>query len=355
MMKKIKFPIFYSIVIFIFIASVLGLLKYRDLNIKTVSVSDKGQNYFLKTYAKTVEDVLENCKIVLKKNDKVSEKLDLKIKNGLEIKIRRSYDISISYGDKVITVSTTKHIVREILKENNIEIKSDDIVVPFIDAKISEGTHINITKVKIETVIEKSVIPYNTEVNLVENLDDFEVVKISDGVKGLKEIEYKLRYENGKMVSKSLISEKIISQPISEVKNKGIATLFVTSRGMPFKYSEILIVSSTAYDLSFASCGKYPSNPAYGMTYSGTKARPGIIAVDPRVIPLGSTLYIQSLDGSNDYGFALAQDVGGAIKGKKIDLFIGDSRAAMRYGRKKVRIYVIMDEINPSEIKGFGY
>lgn len=355
MMKKIKFPIFYSIVIFIFIVSVLGLLKYRDLNIKTILVSDKGQNYYLQTYAKTVGEVLDNCKVVLEKNDKITGKMDSKITDGLEIIISRSYDINLSYGDKTILLSTTKHTVREILKENDIEIGLDDIVVPFIDAKVSEGTHINITKVKIETVIEKLVIPYTTEVSLVESLDDFEVVKISDGVNGLKEIEYKLRYENGKIVSKSLISEKIISQSVSEIKNKGIATLFVTSRGMPFKYSEILIVSSTAYDLSFASCGKYPGDPAYGITYSGTKARPGVIAVDPRVIPLGSTLYIQSLDGSRDYGFALAQDIGGAIKGNKIDLFIGDNRAAMRYGRRKVRVYVITDEIDPSEIKGFGY
>ena len=131
--------------------------------------------------------------------------------------------------------------------------------------------------------------------------------------------------------------------------------MFVTSRGAPFRYSKILICTATAYDLSYASCGKNPGDPAYGITYSGTRARPGVIAVDPRVIPLKSRVYIESLDNSADYGFAIAEDTGSAIKGNKIDLFIGDNKAAMRYGRRQVRVYIIEDEVDDEQIKGYGY
>lgn len=98
--------------------------------------------------------------------------------------------------------------------------------------------------------------------------------------------------------------------------------MLVTSRGLPFRYSKVIICEATAYDLSYESCGKYPGDPAYGITYTGTYARPGVIAVDPRVIPLHSKVYVASLDRTPDYGFAVAEDTGSAIKGHKIDLLL---------------------------------
>jgi 3D (Asp-Asp-Asp) domain-containing protein len=61
----------------------------------------------------------------------------------------------------------------------------------------------------------------------------------------------------------------------------------------------------------------------------------GVVAVDPRHIPLGSRLYIEG------YGFAIAGDTGGAIKGHRIDLGYGNYRAARSFGRKKVTVHVL--------------
>ena len=75
----------------------------------------------------------------------------------------------------------------------------------------------------------------------------------------------------------------------------------------------------TYYDLSYESCGKYPNNPAYGYTYSGAIAKESItIATDPNVIKLGSYIYIDGI------GCRIAQDIGGAIKGNHIDVFVND-------------------------------
>jgi 3D (Asp-Asp-Asp) domain-containing protein len=72
-----------------------------------------------------------------------------------------------------------------------------------------------------------------------------------------------------------------------------------------------------------------------GSTRSGTRARFGIAAVDPRVIRLGSLLYVEG------YGPALAADVGGAIKGLRIDLCFNDSRQARAWGRRPARVWVV--------------
>jgi 3D (Asp-Asp-Asp) domain-containing protein len=72
-----------------------------------------------------------------------------------------------------------------------------------------------------------------------------------------------------------------------------------------------------------------------GVTFSGERARHGIAAVDPRVIPLGSRLYVEG------YGPALAADTGGAIKGLRIDLCFNSTREARAWGRKKARVWVV--------------
>jgi 3D (Asp-Asp-Asp) domain-containing protein len=65
------------------------------------------------------------------------------------------------------------------------------------------------------------------------------------------------------------------------------------------------------------------------------RATYGLVAVDPRVIPLGTHLYVEG------YGFALAADTGGAIKGNRIDLCYDSVAFANRFGRKKVRVHVL--------------
>jgi len=82
---------------------------------------------------------------------------------------------------------------------------------------------------------------------------------------------------------------------------------------------------ATAYTPSCDGCS--------GITATGYRAGPGIVAVDPRVIPLGSRLYIPG------YGFAVAGDTGGAIRGDRIDLGFSSTRAALRFGRRIVTVY----------------
>jgi len=74
-----------------------------------------------------------------------------------------------------------------------------------------------------------------------------------------------------------------------------------------------------------------------GITAIGLRARKGIIAVDPRVIPLGTRLYVPG------YGEALAADTGGWIKGSRVDLCFETLQECYMYGRRKIKIYLIED------------
>jgi 3D (Asp-Asp-Asp) domain-containing protein len=96
-----------------------------------------------------------------------------------------------------------------------------------------------------------------------------------------------------------------------------------------------LIMEATAYTAGPESTGKGPGDEAYGITKSGLPVDAGVVAVDPEVVPLGSVVWVE------DYGYAVALDVGGAIKGNKIDVFFWDLDQAKTWGRKQVRVRVI--------------
>ncbi|MDQ0352168.1 3D (Asp-Asp-Asp) domain-containing protein [Alkalibacillus filiformis] len=95
--------------------------------------------------------------------------------------------------------------------------------------------------------------------------------------------------------------------------------------------TETMYMTATAYTAYCEGCS--------GTTYTGINLRENpdqkVIAVDPDVIPLGSTVWVEG------YGTAVAGDIGGAIKGDRIDLFIPDEAEAKRYGVRQVRVEII--------------
>lgn len=103
-----------------------------------------------------------------------------------------------------------------------------------------------------------------------------------------------------------------------------------SSRGGFENYAH-LDMEATAYDPGPMSCGPR----AAGYTYTGMRAGYGLVAVDPRVIPLHTRLYVPG------YGEALAEDIGSAIKGNRIDLGFDTYHEAIQYGRRMVRVYIL--------------
>lgn len=102
-----------------------------------------------------------------------------------------------------------------------------------------------------------------------------------------------------------------------------------------------LKVMATGYTAGYESTGKTSKHPQYGITYSGVKVRRdknavSTIAADPKVLPLGSILYIPG------YGYAIVADTGSAIKGRKIDLYFATTKQVYKeWGKKTVVVQLI--------------
>ena len=102
--------------------------------------------------------------------------------------------------------------------------------------------------------------------------------------------------------------------------------------------SNWMTFTATYYDADFASTGKSPGHPAYGVTATGEKVQDGVtVAVDPKVIPLGSWVEVKYPDGRVEK--RKATDTGGAIKGKKIDIYI--AQASYTSGKHQVKVRVL--------------
>jgi 3D (Asp-Asp-Asp) domain-containing protein len=97
---------------------------------------------------------------------------------------------------------------------------------------------------------------------------------------------------------------------------------------------------ATAYTADFDNTGKRPGEKGFGKTATGTTARRNSngyssVAVDPRVIPLGTKLYIEG------YGYGIAEDTGGAIKGNIIDVYFDSNSECINWGRRSVNVYIL--------------
>ncbi|WP_054870869.1 3D domain-containing protein [Caloranaerobacter sp. TR13] len=327
------------IILLIPLLAILGIYKS---SVKEVSIIIDGKQMYYKTTEKTVEKFLNKLNIDLNEEDYVSAELDDKIENGMVIEINRATFLEVFLGNRATEVKTPKKTVKEVLNELSIEYDEDDYIIPRLNSSIISGMKIRVVQIDKETDLKMEVIPYEEITRYNDNLEKGKVKKIQSGKNGIKEMEISKIYKNRKLISKYISDEKIVQKPIPQIYEIGTKDYFISSRGN-VKFEKSIIMSATAYDLSYESTGKRPGDKGYGITAMGTKVRHGVVAVDPRVIPLGTKLYIQSLDGTKDYGFAVAEDTGGAIKGNKIDLFFESRSKALAFGRRKVKVYILSD------------
>lgn len=153
------------------------------------------------------------------------------------------------------------------------------------------------------------------------------LVKIQDGEPGKVVKSIQITLQDGKPVRSQIIKVER-TEPTPTIFHMGKPSV-ATSRGS-FTRGKVMTMSASAYDPS-AGRGRH----ATFRTATGMRAQFGVVAVDPRVIPLGTRVFVEG------YGFAIAADTGGAIKGNKIDLCYPTRGQCMQFGRRKVQVHVL--------------
>lgn len=168
-----------------------------------------------------------------------------------------------------------------------------------------------------------------------------ETVKIqSDGIVGTKTLDLLKRYkpsasstQGGKSPFSSPAASSMPSKITARVQQPAKSSAKPPAKppggnsNIPVNHHKSIPMVATAYTRYDEGCTDY--------TYRGTYLRKGLVAVDPSVIPLGTKLYVPG------YGEALADDIGGAIKGNRIDLAVDTVDEAYQWGVRHITVYII--------------
>ena len=148
---------------------------------------------------------------------------------------------------------------------------------------------------------------------------------LQEGTPGLDEVQEEVHYNHGEVVDTKELQRTTITPMKPKIIRAGTRDIGVSRSYNRVK--EVISMEATAY-LPTDGGGD-------GITATGIRARHGVVAVDPNVIPLGTKLYIPG------YGEALAADTGGDIVGSRIDVVMEDYGEAMQFGRRTVEVYVL--------------
>ncbi len=312
-----------------------GMAKAYDVSATTVRINDNNNSYSVKTNAETVEELLSEEEVSLNELDTINVENSDTIKNNMEIVIKRAFYVNVIIDDKEpIKIKTNYDTVGKIISDLRKEHGTEYILESgSSSSKPEPNMQIKVNSVKEVSETKKENIPFETVV--VEN-DKLEVGKerVSvEGVNGQTETEIKTVYVGGKVSSITEGEPVVVKKAVNKVIEKGtkkpepVVPAVKTNRGK-FEILRELSMKATAY------------TETGNRTASGMKAAVGVVAVDPKVIPLGSKLYIEG------YGYAVAGDTGGAIKNNRIDLFFNTERECVNYGVKNnVKVYVLGDQM----------
>lgn len=312
---------------------------------KSVTLVHDGEEVSYNTTANTVEELLLEKEIEVTKNTYVDPSIDTAITNGLKITVRSPKEIIILDNGVETKIESGQIVVADILKEKGYTLKEKDYTVPALDVELDFDQKnepvIIINRILNKTITDVVSVPFETVTTENSELEKGKTRVVTPGVEGTTVITTEKTLMNGQEVS-SKVKEEVVKAPISQVTEVGTKeppkqTAVGGGGSLNGKsYSKVITMQATAYDASPASNGKWA-----GVTALGTKLRPGVVAVDRNVIPLGTKLYIESTDGWPSYGVAVAEDVGGAIKGNRIDLFFESASTVKSFGRRNVKVYVL--------------
>ena len=275
---------------------------------------DEGIESQLYASSRRVGDALWEAGVTVFGGDAVWPDPDTPLSPGMHVYLRRSHPLTILADDLTIRTRTQEGTIRDALAQVGIDLAGRDYCDPSPDSSVAENPLVHISRIAEDWIVESEAIPYQVVWQPDSGLElDHQRVD-QPGQEGLRKRRYRITYENGSQVTRVLEEEWVAQEPQPRILVYGTKIVWremETEQGAKryWRHMRILATSYTA-----ATSGKTRDHPEFGITYMGWQARRGIIAVDPRVIPLTTNMYVPG------YGVGIAGDTGGKIKGRRIDL-----------------------------------
>ena len=277
-----------------------------------IVVHEGGLPYTIDTTAQTIGEALRQAELVLYLGDRVHPSLGSRVSAGVHVYIERSTPVSLRVDGRQIRTRTQAKTVGDALSDLKVVVAGMDRVEPALDTVMYDNIKIAITRVREAVKVEEEIAPYETVFVADPNIPIDTQEVLDPGANGITRTRYRIRYENGAEV-KRVREDRWVAQEPAERRiayGQGIEPQTATVDGEPITYWRKVKMYATSYN---------PSAVDFNTTATGDVVTKGVVAVDPRIIPMRSQLFVPG------YGQGKALDTGGGIVSRRIDLGYDDS------------------------------
>lgn len=283
-----------------------------------IVVDDGIVPYTIFTTADTVGEALLREEVTLYLGDRVQPGPGVPVSSGLRVHIERSTPVLVTTDGRTTHTRTRGKTVGAALMDLGIVLAGSDRVTPPLTQPLVDDLPIRVVRVAHVTLVESTPIPYESIMVPDDNLEIDNQRLAQAGKDGDFRRRWQVTYEDGADTGRTLVDEWVAAQPVTRMVAYGrkiVSRTLETEEGV-FTYWRKIRMYATSY--SPARAGTPITAPWYGRTRIGLTLVKGIVAVDPKVIPLRSYVYVPN------YGKAIAGDTGGGVKSKWIDLGYSD-------------------------------
>ena len=257
----------------------------------------------LETSALTVREALSEAGFSLAKNDLISPSAETPIIEPLTVTFSPARDMTIFVGENVINVRSAAGTVGEVLAEAGIPLIGLDTSSPLeSEAPPSDG-QIRVTRVYETFDVALESIPFTEEVTYSPDVPFGDKKTIQSGMEGIAMIRSRIRYEDGKEVSRETEDKTVMREPQTQIVASGEKIVLAPVGGnIPYDYWYATEMYASVYSPCESGTGGCSTSTA-----SGAPAGQGIVAVDYSIYSYlaGMKVYIPG------YGIATIGDTGG--------------------------------------------
>ena len=265
-----------------------------------------------------------------------------------DITVQRNNALTVVYGGEAKQIRIEDDTVADLLSRAGIPTGEDYHVSVDLTAQPVDGMQITVDHHVINREVYTVEVPFETEEVSNPYLPEGKRIVTTEGVTGQQLCTADVEYLNTQEISRTVISKETVRDVQNEVVSVGTGEsvgqqngpvigdgYIILPSGEVLTYYKTDTFKATAYTMYDEGCNE--------TTATMTPVHWGVVAVDPRVVPYGTRMFIVNADGSFVYGLATAEDCGGGIKGKRLDLYMPTLTEAFRYGRKDVTVYFLGD------------
>ena len=322
------------------------LLATTALAQNTYIITDGDQVVVHTSYAWDPKRVLSEAGVRLEANDSYTTQ----ITDGVsEITVQRAKRVTILNTGYTMVVSSYEETVQQLLDRLGIPTNGNFRVSEALDTPTCDGMRFSVDYVISQPETYTVDIPYDTVYCFDPNMGEGQARVVAPGKDGQKLLHTNAVYVNTREESRTVLSETVVKQPENRIIAIGTGDPNHQNQDLPLIGDGVIVLPSgevltytkaeqfvaTAYSKTNAGCDD--------ITATGSQVRVGVVAVDPKLIPYGTRMFIVTNDGRYIYGIGTAEDCGGSIKGNRLDLYFDTDAECWQFGVRSCTVYFLGD------------